>query len=425
MDDELNLATYTAAHRTRRHGMENGTVKKTGKHVKKWIGHYHDYRTGPNGKTKRIRLSTTLGPVSEMTKAEAQEALRVFIRRRYAQPAAETTKATVGTLCDDYLQLHEGDWEEATLATNTSILKLIKAGLGDRVIEEVQPEEVKLFINSLPRRTWKTPTGQTRTGCSESQGKKCITYVRAIFDLAVGRAAKRGVLFLNPAKSKEAPLSLPKGCRTPDKKILPPEELLRLMQHLDERDQLVVWLAAVSPRPSEIFAIRVSAVGPGYIFIENSLSRRRELKDTKTSNRKFIALPETLDGRVRRWIEERCSGPDDFLFVNKVGKPMIVKNFLNRNLRGAARRAGIKTLDVDFQMLRRSFATIAWHISRDVKSLQSQMRHEKPDMFLRDYAQPLDDATRLLVQRFENVVLGKEAMPVELAMKLGGSRLVQ
>jgi hypothetical protein len=261
MSNDLNLSAYSAVHRIRRHGMENGYVEKTGKRVKKWRGYYHDYRQQPDGTQKRIKLKTILGPVSEMNKAQAEEALRVFIRRRNSMPVTETPQATVATLCDDYLALHEGDWEDATRATNNSILTLIKAALGERAIEAVEPDELKRFINSLPKRTWKTPTGQLRTGCSESQAEKCITYARAIFDLAAERAAKRGVLFVNPACSKAVPLTVPARCRKPDKTILPPQELPRLMKQLNEADQLAVWLAAVSLRPARCLRFEAATWG--------------------------------------------------------------------------------------------------------------------------------------------------------------------
>jgi integrase len=417
------LTAYVRAHRIRQHGMENGYVEKTGKRVKKWRGYYHDYRQNPDGTQKRIKLKTILGPVSEMSKAQAEDALRLFIRRRNSLPVAETPKATVASLCDDYLQLREGDWQGATRDTNASILTLIKAALGERVIEAVQPEDIKLFINSLPKRTWKTPTGRIKTGCSESQADKCITYVRAIFDLATERAAKRGVLFLNPARSKAVPLTVPVACRKPDKTILPPQELPRLLQQLNEADQLAVWLAAISLRPGEAFAIQGGDVGPRCIRIEDSLSRDRELKDTKTHKHKYVFVPAELDSRIHRWLAEHNIGPRDFLFVNEAGRPMSVGNFLKRRLRPAAKRAGIATLDVDFQMLRRSFGTLGVAIGGDLKSIQAQMGHARPDMTLLEYAQPVDDARCRLVQRIEDILLGKEPMPVDLTVKLG-SRLV-
>src|SRR5262245_41206372 len=122
--DNRDLAAYTGSRRTRQRGMENGTVKKTGKRVKKWEGTYHVWVQLPGGTERRDPRRKVLGLCAEMTKGEAEEALRVFIRRTHLQPAAETASATVATLADDLLQLHEGDWEDATRGTNASVLAL-------------------------------------------------------------------------------------------------------------------------------------------------------------------------------------------------------------------------------------------------------------------------------------------------------------
>jgi integrase len=168
-------------------------------------------------------------------------------------------------------------------------------------------------------------------------------------------------------------------------------------------------LAIISLRPSEIFAVMGRNVGPGFIHIQNSLSKHRELDDTKTGRDKYISLPPELDDEIHCFMTEHGVGPNDLLFTTRTGTPLSVKNFLRRRLRPAARRAAITTLDVDFQMLRRSFATLAGAISGgDAKSIQTQMGHARPDMWLLEYAQPVDEMRRRLLERMERILLGKE-----------------
>jgi hypothetical protein len=183
---------------------------------------------------------------------------------------------------------------------------------------------------------------------------------------------------------------------------------------MNERDQLVVWLTIFSLRPNEIFAIRDTAVGPDSFHIENALSQQRELKGTKTDKGKYIALGEALAKKTHQWIAANGIGRQYFLFTTIIGTPMSDSNFLKKHLRPAAKRAKIATLDVDFQILRRSFAALASALGFDVKNIQAQMGHARPDMSLIEYVQPVDDVRRRQTQHLEDVLLGKTAMPVDL-----------
>src|SRR5262249_1975752 len=146
---------------------------------------------------------------------------------------------------------------------------------------------------------------------------------------------------------------------------------------------------------------------------------QRKLKETKTdSSKRDIPLPTELGARLHGWIREHRIGPNDLVFTNQKGRPMHAGNFVKRNLRRAGKRAGV-TPDVDFQMLRRTWATMAYAVERDLKAIQSQMGHSRPDMTLGEYIQPVDDKRRQLAQRMEDILIGKESIPVDLAMKFG------
>src|SRR6516164_582899 len=98
-----NVAEYSAAHRTRER-RENGYVELTGKREKKWRGYYHDYVAQPDGSELRIKKKRIIGIKADIpTKAEAEDIHRAWIRRRAAQPVADTKKALVRHLCDDYV----------------------------------------------------------------------------------------------------------------------------------------------------------------------------------------------------------------------------------------------------------------------------------------------------------------------------------
>src|ERR1019366_10436090 len=52
---------------------QRGSLKKVGKTRKMWRGRWHVYVKQPDGSEKLCKREKILGPVSEMTKAQAQE----------------------------------------------------------------------------------------------------------------------------------------------------------------------------------------------------------------------------------------------------------------------------------------------------------------------------------------------------------------
>src|SRR5215472_4061664 len=151
--DDLKLTEYCVAHRNRKGGMENGTVFLHGKRVKKWYGYYH----AVNPKTgKRITRKRAIGLKSEMTKAQAEDAHREWVRNFHKTPVADTPKATLRALAEDYYSITKGDWSEAWRATVRSMYdRVILPALGDRTLDSIMPEDLKNFINPLPEREWR------------------------------------------------------------------------------------------------------------------------------------------------------------------------------------------------------------------------------------------------------------------------------
>lgn len=416
---DLNLTAHTSAHRIREH-REDGFVDTTGKREKKWRGWYHVYVPQPDGTQKRVKRERVIAPCAGMTKKEARDEHRNWLRRLNAQPIADKATSKLSDLCDDLVRLREGDWEEHTRATNVSILKLIQAGIGHKAIEAITAEDLKLFINALPKRTRKTPTGKVKTGSSVSQLKQVITQLRSLFDLA----AERELIRKNPARSTTIKLTVPKQGRKPDKSIFPPQELPLLLAQLNERDQTIVIVSMLgATRPNELFALFGRDIGPNWINVEKALSRKREQKETKTKRSRYIYLPAFIAAKIHAWIRTQKIGPNDLVFPNQAGRPIARDNFLKRRLRPAAKRAGISTLHVDFRMLRRSFATIAQIVGLDVKAIQAQLGHTRPDMSATEYMQPVDALRAEQMERMEGMIMGTIPMPVDVAAKLG-SKLV-
>jgi hypothetical protein len=60
---------------------QEGRVVLSGKHIKKWRGHFYVYRKEPDGTEKRRYRNILLGFKADMDKGTAKAKLREIIRR--------------------------------------------------------------------------------------------------------------------------------------------------------------------------------------------------------------------------------------------------------------------------------------------------------------------------------------------------------
>ena len=89
---------------------------------------------------------------------------------------------------------------------------------------------------------------------------------------------------------------------------------------------------------------------------------------------------------VRRYPAVKSCGPDDLVFQSPLsGKPMRDGNVLRRHLKPAGRQLGIPFLN--WQCLRRSYATWMIQAGVDPKSAQAQMRHSRSSTTMDIYCQ--------------------------------------
>ena len=427
-DLPVNLAEYGTQRRSREF-RENGTVRLVGKRQKKWEGIYHIRKQQPDGTLKREKRYRMIGTKADIpTKAKAEDMHREWLRRQSNQPVAESGKATVAQICDDFIELRKGDWSEEWLATQKGIFEhSIKPAIGSRTIESITAEDLKLMVNDLPNRKWETVVvvpdkgkfkrvkGKPRSGCSLSLAKKVITNIRSIFDLAM----ERELIRVNPSRAVSVKLKTPKAARKPSRPVISPQHIPMLVAVMTPMDQLVVWVLALGgPRPNELFAVRVINVGPNWILVSKALNRKRKEKQTKTSEWRHIYLPPELALEVNQYIVREQLDPQDLLFRNRAGNAIDRANFLNRHLRRAAERAGID-VKIDHRMFRRSFATIARLADLDIKAIQTQLGHANPDMTTGTYMQPIDAQTASQLAHLEGMMRGRIAIPVDITAKLG------
>jgi len=115
-----------------------------------------------------------------------------------------------------------------------------------------------------------------------------------------------------------------------------------------------------------------------------------------------ILIVEVKAGRaVRRYPAVKSAGPDDLVFQSVAkGAPMRDNNILVRHLKPAAKTIGLPW--VNWQVLRRSFATLLKIKGADVKDAQALMRHSKASTTLDIYQQFVPESQRRVVDGLVN-----------------------
>lgn len=425
----MNLPEHCSQNRHRQPGLETGTVVKD-KTGKKWIGLYHAYVTDPaSGGKKRVGRRKLLGLCAQRTKTDAKKALAEFLRGLGQEPKT-AGPATFGQIAEKYFALRKENWSETYERTMRSLFKHLLAPLYERPLPEITAEELKRFVDALPAREWRSRPkfarddtgkrvalpGKLHHGISTSYAGQLIAHLRGIFDLA----EEQDLIGKNPSRSKSTTLRLriPKKARKPDKSILPPSDFVRLLEVLERRERIVMWIAMLGGnRPNEIFALKVEHVGADRLYVEGALDEKRRLKETKSEKPREVLLPPMVRADLEDWIRSRRLHVGDWLFSTKRGTPLSRQKVLQKKIRKAANKANIRRLDVDFQMMRRSFATVLLVLGGDLKSVQGQMGHAQPRMTL-DYAQATDVHLAAHLARAERILRGIDAWPEEAYAKM-------
>lgn len=114
---------------------------------------------------------------------------------------------------------------------------------------------------------------------------------------------------------------------------------------------------------------------------------------------------EVKAGRAtRRYKAVKSCGPDDLVFQSvRSGAPMRDNNILVRHIKPAAKSIGLPW--VNWQVLRRSFATWLKLAGADVKDAQALMRHSRASTTLDIYQQFIPESERRVVDRLSGLTV--------------------
>lgn len=185
---------------------QNGWLQITGKTRKRWRGHFYTYEPGPDGSEVRRHRSVLLAYRSEMTRKQAEEALRQAIAARAQTKIDERPKLTFDQFWRErYLPLYEQNWKASSRKTQIdNIERYCVTLLKDLPLAQIDRFQLQKIANGLAQKF------------SSSVVAKFVTWSRAILEEAVDQE----FLSKNPARK----LTIPET-RAENKRFLKIEEI--------------------------------------------------------------------------------------------------------------------------------------------------------------------------------------------------------
>jgi integrase len=284
----------------------------------------------------------------------------------------------------------------STQARYRSVIKLhLTPMFGDMCLREITALTVDRYFASLG---------------SCDLAYESIDKIRDVLSGIMGSAIRHQLLVKNPVEGVRLPHPK-RGRRT--KPWITLEQFNQLLQLIEEPYASIVFVAMFTGlRPSELAGLRWRSVHTDAITIDERFCRgdwgcpkSQASNATIPVNRAVIERIERLKTLVievkagtaiRRYPAVKSSMPEDLVFQSVVkGAPIRDNNILVRHIKPAARTLGIGF--VNWQVLRRSFATYLKHKGADVKDAQALMRHSRASTTLDIYQQFIPESQRRVV----------------------------
>jgi integrase len=285
---------------------------------------------------------------------------------------------------------------KSTRDRSGSVIALhLKPAFGTLPLRDLTPLTVQRFLSAM---------ADSKLS-QESRDK-----VRDVLSSVLGSAVQYGLLVKNPVEGLKLP---PAKKGRVSKPYVTPQQLHALLELIAEPYATMVFVAVYTGlRPSELVGLRWRNVHADSISIEERCCRGDWGAPKSQASNATVAVTAdviarinrlralTIDVRagcaVRHYRAVKSDGPNDLVFQSPVtGVPMRDNNVLVRHLKPAGRKLGIEW--VNWQVLRRSFATWLKIVGADVKDAQALMRHSRASTTLDIYQQFVPESQRRAV----------------------------
>jgi integrase len=380
---------------------QNGYLEEVGTKRKKWLGHYYVYVV-ENGIEHRRHRKITLGLKSDLSKKEARDKLRDFLKvtptRIIAddlspKPASQaelkpSPNYTLQEFWDQvYRPMKEPTWKESGRKEIIgNIRRYVLKRFGSTKLGDITTATLQMHINNLA------------ANYSASVVEKGIIWSRAILE----EAFEQEYIRKNPAKRIKKPET-----REIQRPVVDVRELRQAFSKLPSRERLMIRLTLIlGLRPAECLALKRCDVNGNQLMIDES-NRYGKLTRTKTkSSKAYVWIPDTVLADLRLWMDLLEDQREDaLLFPNSERNPLRLDNYRKRHFRKSMEAAGVG--HITMQMCRRSCSTYMLDGKHgNVKDIQGHLRHARPDITAEIYIQPVPESLRQAVQSLDKAIFG-------------------
>jgi len=367
-------------------------------------------------KRKRIRLAPASMAVREVQKIKAE----------YLRPINQgLVTAGSATVFDDYVRNVYFIAEFPLLASSTQqryrgiVANYLVPTFGTFCLRDMTALTLQKYISGfhVSARDEVEQGGESK-GASKTLSRESIDKTRDVLSSILGSAVKYGYLVSNPAAGLQVPPE--KRGKRRHKPFIRPDEFAALVVLIPEPYATMVYVGVYTGlRVSELIGLRWEDIHEQSITIDERFCRgdwgepKSDASNTTIPvNAKVIERIDALRtltvevkaGRaVRRYRVVKADSPGDLVFQSvKGGQPMRDNNILVRHIKPAARRLGIPW--VNWQVLRRSYATWLRMVGTDPRDRQSLMRHSRFTTTAEVYEQDLPESQLRAVEKLGSLV---------------------
>jgi integrase len=391
---------------------QDGWIEKTAAGT--WKAHWYEYvKDAQTGEERRRHRSRIVGVVAKAGKqpktdrsiSSSERPLLKFEAEAELQKIIAPLNATQSSRRDDRVPLSwfveyrwrptmEGNWGATTKKTNGYFIRAIVHRFGDTPLCELDSVQLQDWLNKMA------------IDYSRSMVFHCHTYLKSI----CAEAVDQDFLAKDPARK----LKRPKTAK-PDEAVLKWGHCQSVIDAAETlRDKLAIKVASgTAVRPGELFAFR-------WRSFEELPSGRHALKVTETvykcqlrswakteGSEDYVPVPNRLAIELQEWRKISAhAGSDDFIFPNSKGGFVDYENFSARVLEPIREKLGLSKLN--FQMLRRSYATLAVGERKGtLKDVQKQLRHARPDTTLENYVKEIPESVYAMADSMYERIAGR------------------